>query len=430
MISISYINNGAETGSRPGSTRIKLALILTYFVFAILLNSVGIVILQSINSFGVTKSEAAVLEAFKDLPIAAVSLLIASVLYRVGFRNAAATATLCVAAAAVAMPLLPGFWSIKILFLIVGSSFAIVKISTYTLIGLLTDDAKHHAALTNTIEGIFMIGVLAGYWIFSAFIDADDGSSLAWLNVYWLLAVLCLAVAALLAASKVDETDVRRPPGDGTSFAQMLGLLGRVFVLMFLTCAFLYVLIEQALGTWLPTFNSEVLNLPAFLSVQTASLYAVALAIGRLSAGFFIVRFGWYRPLMLCVTMAAALIGVSLSMANTIQGGPIDGWHDVPALALVLPMVGLFLAPVYPTLISTVLSALSRPRHAPMTGLIVVFSALGGTAGSYVTGRLFEHFGGQTAFLITLAPCAALLVGIWLFKEAISTNSQEGNVTP
>ncbi len=47
--------------------KIKASLFLNYFVFAILLNSVGTVILQVQQNFGVTEGTASVLEAFKDL---------------------------------------------------------------------------------------------------------------------------------------------------------------------------------------------------------------------------------------------------------------------------------------------------------------------------------------------------------------------------
>src|SRR3546814_3185163 len=50
----------------------------------------------------------------------------------------------------------------SLLFVSIGTGFAIVKVSVYTLIGLLTDDEKQHASLTNTIEGLFMVGVLGG----------------------------------------------------------------------------------------------------------------------------------------------------------------------------------------------------------------------------------------------------------------------------
>ena len=53
--------------------QIKTSLFLNYFVFAILLNSVGTVILQVQNNYGVSEGSASVLEAFKDLSIAIMS---------------------------------------------------------------------------------------------------------------------------------------------------------------------------------------------------------------------------------------------------------------------------------------------------------------------------------------------------------------------
>ena len=69
------------------TTKIKLSLFLNYFVFAILLNSVGTVILQVQNNYGVTKGAASVLEAFKDLSIAITSFLIASYVVRIGYKK-------------------------------------------------------------------------------------------------------------------------------------------------------------------------------------------------------------------------------------------------------------------------------------------------------------------------------------------------------
>ncbi|MFT5298307.1 MAG: fucose permease, partial [Colwellia sp.] len=64
------------------------AIAASYFVFAILLNSVGTVILQSINSFDISKPQASSLEGFKDLSIAFVSFFVASVIPRIGYKVA------------------------------------------------------------------------------------------------------------------------------------------------------------------------------------------------------------------------------------------------------------------------------------------------------------------------------------------------------
>ena len=39
-----------------------------------------------------------------------------------------------------------------------------------------------------------------------------------------------------------------------------------------------------------------------------------------------------------------------------------------------------------------------------MSGLIIIFSALGGTTGSLITGYIFHEYSGQTAFYFTLVP--------------------------
>jgi fucose permease len=398
---------------RPAVARVLLvtALLLSYAQFAVLLNSVGTVILQAINGFGVDKTQAATLEAFKDLPIAIVSLAVAAYLPRFGLRRALIAGQLIVALACVTMALLPGFATARLLFLATGVGFALVKTATYTVIGLLTDGPAAHAALTNRIEGGFMLGVLSGYWIFGLFINPADPGDPVWLNVYWLLAALSLAIVVLLLMARLDEHAAQAPDeGSTASWRSMASLIVRPAVLLFAGAAFLYVLIEQGVGTWLPTFNSEVLKLSATMSVQGASIFAASLAAGRLGAAPLIARIGWLRLLGLCIAGIVLVILFIVPMAEAGGRAPIQGWAQLPWYGFAMPMIGLFLAPIYPTIVSMILSTLPRERHAAMTGLIIGFSALGGTTGSFVTGRAFAAFGGVTAFTLVVGP--ALLLGL------------------
>lgn len=400
-------------------TRVIIAIVLTYMVFAVLMNSVGTVILQAIQSFHIDKTQASTLEAFKDLPVAIVSFALASFLPRLGYRRAMMMGLAIVALACALMALLPSFWMTRLLFVSIGAGFAVVKVSVYTLIGLLTSDEKQHASLTNSIEGLFMIGVLGGYWLFGAFIDPGQPQSLSWLNVYWVLAAACLLVVAMLAGSKFDESAARTPAIRlRDDFLGMLRLAARPLVLLFVLSAMLYVLIEQSIGTWLPTFNNEVLRLPTAMSVQMASLFAGSLALGRLLAGVLLRRLRWHHLLYGCLAAMATLVLVTLPLAQGIVPGSVTGWSSVPLVAFVFPLIGLFMAPIYPAIVSVVLSALPRPQHAAMTGLIVVASALGGTTGSMITGLVFGSFGGQTAFYLSLLPMAAIALTLWAFQRA------------
>ena len=170
--------------------RMIAALALSYIVFAILLNSVGTVILQSIATFGIDKPTASLLELFKDLPIAVTSFLVASFLPLFGYRRAMMLGFAIVGSACVLLRLHPSFHTTELLFACVGVSFALIKVAVYSSIGLLTNDKAEHSRLTNTIEGLFMVGVLAGNWLFSFFVDPLQPANPVWFDVYWLLAAV------------------------------------------------------------------------------------------------------------------------------------------------------------------------------------------------------------------------------------------------
>lgn len=409
--------------------RMIVALALIYMVFAVLLNSVGTVILQSIHAFGVDKPRASLLELFKDLPIAVTSFLVASFLPLLGYRRAMMLALAIVGAACTLMPLRPGFHTAEFLFACIGVSFALAKVAVYSSIGLLTADKAGHTRLTNTIEGLFMLGVLAGGWLFSAFVDHADPANPSWLRVYWLLAGVCALVIGLLAASPMDESAARED-GMGSmvgSLLQMRALFLRPLVYVFLLSAFLYVLIEQSFGTWLPTFNNEILHLPNAVSIQLASMLAGATAAGRLLAGQVLRRLHWHRLLNLCVLGMAALIVLALPLARHAAAPAGAGWLDAPAAAYLIPLIGLLMAPIYPVINSVALGALPKPAHAAMTGLIVIFSALGGTLGSRITALVFARAGGIHAFYFSLLPMTLILVTLFFFRRE---SDRAGAVAP
>ncbi|HME39240.1 MAG TPA: MFS transporter [Steroidobacteraceae bacterium] len=413
-------------------TRIIIALVLIYMLFAVLLNSVGTVILQSIVAFGVDKPRASLLEACKDLTIAGSSFIVASFLPALGYRRAMLLSLAIVGGACTLMPIYPGFHTTEILFVCVGLSFAMTKVAVYSSIGLLTADKTAHSRLTNLIEGLFMVGVLLGGWLFSAFIDPLAPANPSWLNVYWLLAALAGVLLVLLATSPLDESAAHAAgkASAGQSVAGMFKLLARPLVYCFLISAFLYVLIEQSFGTWLPTFNREILKLPNTMSVQLASILAGATAIGRIGAGLVLKRVPWFVLLNLCVVAMGLLVVLTLPLAANVVAHSGVGWFNAPVAAYVIPLIGLLMAPIYPVINSVALSSLPKPLHAAMTGLIVVFSALGGTLGSRITAIVFSRFDGIRAFYFSLIPMLLLLLALFLFRRETERGMAAAAMSP
>lgn len=394
------------------------AITACYFIFAILLNSVGTVILQSINSFGISKIEAGTLEGFKDLPIAIVSFLVAAYIPRIGYQLALFIGLFTVTIVCFLTPVFAEFFIIKVLFATIGAAFALVKVSVYSVIGQLSNSEKSHSSLLNTIEGIFMVGSLTGYWLFSWYIDSRNIESLTWLGVYNLIGVLMMIIMLLVFIAPFQRAEQASDSTRfGTAFIDMLKMSYQPLVLIFIISVFLYVLIEQGIGTWLPTFNREILHLPVDISVQMTSIFAAALAAGRLLAGQILRFVNWYLFLRVCIIGMAALILLILPLTEGVNISPDAGLFNLPAAAYLLPLIGLLMAPIYPVLNSIMLSSLDTSKHAAMTGLIVVFSALGGTTGSMITGAVFELFNGQTAFYLSLIPMLGIFIALRGFQK-------------
>ena len=396
---------------------IKVSLYLNYFVFAILLNSVGIVIAKSINVYGVSESQASVLEAFKDLPIAIVSFLVASFLPRFGYKKAMLTGLVIVFAGCLFMLLGNTFLHTKILFMSVGVSFALIKLSVYSLIGIITNSKKEHSSLMSSIEGVFMVGIALAYFLFPAFYS--DTNENAWLNVYFVLLVLIALSFIFLLFSKIEYEVESIGKSIKEDLLYSLKLIVIPLVLVFLVSAFLFVMIEQGIMTWLPRFNEKIFSFSEPLSVQMAVIFALSLAIGRFVAGYLTKKISWVYLVIICVLISGGiLLGVLPQLKTDLASqNIIFSLSKVPLLGYIIPLIGLFIAPIYPLLNSTVLSSLPKSLHSPMSGLIIIFSALGGTLGSRIVGELFESIGGANAFYFLLIPMALLIVFVLLIDR-------------
>lgn len=391
--------------------KVRIALFLNFFVFAILLNTVGIVILNVIIDYQVSRVQAASLEAFKDLSIMFVSFLVASYVPKFGYRRSMLLGLLAVTLASMLIAAVKGFWVTQVLYAVVGSSFALIKVSVYSTVGLITNNQKEHTGLMNILEGIFMVGFLVGPLIFSVMIQFRH-----WNETYWILAGFSAVALILLLFTDIDESAVEKQSG-AASFKQMFILMKFPMVWVFVICALLYVMIEQSFGTWLPTFNREIFNLNESQAAAFLSIYSGSIALSRFLAGYLSRHFSW---LAIQLTYLAAAFVLTLFVVISTFGwvpGVYANWYEAPPLAFIFSLVGFFLGPIYPTICSIVLSKLEKVRHSPMSGLIIIFSALGGTSGSLTIGFLSQQFSTHNAFFFPLVPIALLAIMLIPYKR-------------
>jgi fucose permease len=401
--------------------KVRVALAVNFFVFAILLNTVGIVIARVIDDYGVAGTTAATLEAFKDLSIAAASFLLASYVPRFGYRRTMLVGLMAVMLASILVAAVTGFWVTPVLYATIGVSFALLKTAVYSTIGLITETQAEHTGLMNTLEGIFQVGAMSGPLVFAFMINFSR-----WTDTYWLLAALILIALVLMWFTKLDEHEIEEHAAE-TGLLEMLKLLKRPIVWTFVVCAWLYVMIEQSFGTWMPRFNEQIFGLSAALAAGFLGFYSGSIALSRFAAGYLLRRVPWvvlqltYLGLAFAVTLTVVLL--------TSEGDPttVTSWLEAPRLAFLFPAaVGFFLGPIYPTISSIVLTKMPKAQQPAMTGLIIIFSALGGTTGSLVTGRLTDVLNTHDAFYFPLIPIGLLALMLLVYKRFADRDDDEG----
>ncbi|MGC4035277.1 MAG: MFS transporter [Chitinophagaceae bacterium] len=397
---------------------IRLSLFLNFFLFAILLNSVGTVILQAQRYYGVNESAASVLEICKDISLAAASFLLASYITRIGYKKSMLLALAIMAAVCFAIPSLKSFGSIRFLFVAAGACFGLMKISIIGAIGIITKNEKEHLSLMNFIESFFMLGILAGYLLFSFYIDDVNANSQQWFSVYYLLGSLCVSAFILLFFARLDESAINKqsPESIATEFSGMFKLFFMPLILCFIISIFLYTLIEQSIMCWLPTYNNKQLIIPSSMSIQITGILALSICIGRFLAAFVLKRVNWFKALIFCLVAIFLLVVFTLAFAGEPKA-KISSWSQVPFIAYVFPLIGLFMAPIYPVINSVVLSSLVKSKQAMAVGLAIIFSSFGGMVGSVITGSIFQTFGGKAAFYFSLVPVGLLIIMLYLFKK-------------
>ncbi len=391
--------------------KVRVALALNFFVFAILLNTVGIVIARVIEDYGVAGTTAASLEAFKDLSIAATSFLLASYVPRIGYRRTMLAGLTAVMLASMLVAAVTGFWVTPVLYATIGVSFALMKTAVYSTIGLITESQAAHTGLMNFMEGVFQVGAMSGPLLFAFMIDVRR-----WTDTYWLLAVLILVALVLMWFTQLDEHEIEAH-AEETGFLEMLKLLKRPIVWTFVVCAWLYVMIEQSFGTWMPRFHEQIFGLSAAVASGFMSFYFGSIALSRFLAGALAKRVPWivlqlvYLGLAFSVTLTVVLLTTGGSPAE------VTSWTAAPKLAFLFAVVGFFLGPIYPTISSIVLTRMPKSQQPAMTGLIIIFSALGGTTGSLITGRLTDILNTHDAFFFPLVPIALLALMLLPYRR-------------
>lgn len=403
----------------PSHVQLRLCMFLNYCAYSIQLSSVGIAVLQVQRSFGVSLVTASTLALYKGLGIFLGAVVIGSFVKRIGYRNAMLIALGTSALVLSLVPLVVSFELMKVVFLVTGMCYGLIKVAMYSTIGLVSPDRMAHASLLSFVEAFYKVGSLLTFVVFAAFTDDAHPESTSWANAYYVLAALMLTALGLLLTTKIDERAAQdgEPKPLFQPFVDMARLATTSIALTLGLLVVATVVTEHGFMNWLPTFNTKVLNLTPSLAIQLAGFYAAWSVAGRIGIGFIARRVHWFPVLMGCVVGAATVLIIALLLKGDVPTEPVSDWRKAPVTVLLLTVAGLFVAPIFPMMHSAALTSLPVARHSTLASISVLCSSMAGAFGTPLIGLIFQRYGGVAALCSLLVPIAVLLVGINLMRR-------------
>jgi fucose permease len=386
----------------PDRRNLAVVKALTYVMFAMFAmttDSVGIIIPEVIRSFNLTLTAAGSFQYATMGGIAIAALLLGSLADRLGRRVTIITGLTLFAAACFLFTAGESFLFFAVLMGLSGIAIGIFKTGALALIGDLSSSTTQHTSIMNMLEGFFGIGAIVGPALLTGLLAAG----LSWIWLYLLAGVLCVAliVVASLVRYPVATTTARSGGGlNGTARA-----VTNPYVLAFSTAAFLYVGVEAAIYVWMPTLLKGYAGSAAALATYSVSVFFLLRAAGRFLGVWMLTRYRWQALLAL---FSGSIL---LCFVLAVTGGM--NWA-----VYCLPLSGLFMSVMYPTINSKGISCLPKADHGAGAGVILFFTCVSAVLAPLAIGAVSDAFGTIIyGFWLATGFAALLFVGMlwnWL----------------
>lgn len=354
---------------------IKLPLMLSFLIFSMLLNSMGVIILQL--SEKVSYKGLGFLESFKDIPMAIMSIFCVSLIAKTGNKNALIFSLLFILVSCIALPLVDAFWFFKIWLSIVGVSFALAKISVFSIIKNNFKDEKLSSAISS-VDASFMFGIF--------FVNIGFGTLLTspfaayWKFGFWVIAVFCIITLMMLRSTKIDEernSDYEKTSGEWRFYLKPK-------IIYFFIIVFFMVFVEQSFNSWLPSFFRNNLKINSYFALQSSAFLALFSFFGRLLTSRLILRIHWFKFVLTCLCIVFVILGIC-------QITILKFYNDFKfSLIVMIPLVGFFLAPLFPLYNSEILNKIPKEKTHFLISIVVICSSLGSSLGSLYMAVIFH----------------------------------------
>ncbi|HXS93931.1 MAG TPA: MFS transporter [Candidatus Limnocylindrales bacterium] len=385
--------NPAPAKATTSLGAIKALTFLMFMMFAMTTDSVGIIIPEIIKQFHLSMTAAGAFQYATMGGIALAGFFLGFLADRLGRK---ATIIIGLAAFAVDSYLFTAGNSFAFfvgLLAISGVSIGVFKTGALALIGDIVHSTTEHTAIMNTVEGFFGVGSILGPAILSRLL----GAGVSWKFLYVIAGTMCALLVVIALSAKYPHTMKRGE--EPVNFRATLAMIKNPYALGFSMGEFLYVATECAIYVWMPTLLA---GRTGFFAVYSISIFFLLRCGGRFVGGWMLGRYSWTAVL---TVFSAAIL---LCFVGAVVGG-------AGSAVYLLPLSGLFMSVIYPTINSKGISCFPKSEHGAVSGVILFFTCVSAAVGPLAMGAVSDALGGpQYGFILATAFSALLFAGCLL----------------
>lgn len=400
---------------------------LIFFVMSFLTNIPGAIIPDVITGFGVSLAVVALLPFFFFSAYGVMSIPAGFLVDRYSEKPVMVISFLAALLGSLTIALHPTFPVVVVSSFVIGAGMAALQVAINPLLRVVGGE-EHFAFNSAFAQLVFGAASFLSPRIYSFLVERQatavarpnfivrllenvTPAALPWIAIYWIFAVACLFMVALLAFTRVPRVQRKEDEQAGTLIMYRKLLRNRT-VWFFFGCVFAYVGCEQGTANWISQFLVEYHHADPHTTGATAvSSFWGLLTLGCL-LGLLLLKLFDSRHVLIGFSVAALL---SLTAA-------LFGSEKVSLVAF--PLIGFFASIMWPVISSLALNSVAE-YHGSFAGILCT-GIMGGAVVPVIIGRLGDHFGLRAGmcFLYLTFSCV-LSVGFW--ARPLISNATFGN---
>ncbi len=371
-------------------TVIKYLTFVMFMMFAMTTDSVGVIIPEVSKEFNLSMTAAGAFHYANMTAIALAGIFLGYLADKLGRKRTIITGLVLFALSSCLFAVGNSFVFFLGLLVLSGASIGIFKTGALALVGDISRSTTEHTSTMNTVEGFFGVGAIIGPAVVTRLLV----SGMSWKWLYLFASAICGLL--ILTAMLVRYPKTVKTGDEPINLKRTMTMMKSPYALGFSSAIFLYVVVECAIYVWMPTLLAADPGHAGFLAAYALSVFFVLRAAGRFLGAWVISRWNW----------AAVMVVFSLAIFACLAGSLAGG---APAATYLLPLSGLFMSMIYPTLNSKGISCYPKSEHGAVAGVILFFTCAAAALGPLAMGAVSDAFGHPKYGFVLAASAAGLL---------------------